>query len=168
MFPHPETHFLPGNPDLPILVYRHALATAKDKAVSFEEHYFRNDWHGIWHDTIYTFRHFHTNAHEALGIAEGKVKMEIGGENGKIIDLVPGDLIVIPAGTSHRRLSLEKVKAVGGYPKGMENFDIGQGAPQNYAAEIAALPTPHTDPLYGAKGPLVELWRQARRKTQAA
>ena len=35
---------------------------------------------GIWTDTIYDYTHFHSNAHEVLGIAEGKVTLRVGGE----------------------------------------------------------------------------------------
>ena len=113
----------PNNPDLPVLIYRAVMPREwPDKANVFEAHFVKNNWFGTWRDTIFTYRHFHSNAHEVLGIAEGNVVVEIGGE--QLFDLEEGDIIILPAGTSHRRISCEEVLVVGAYPKGQEKYDI--------------------------------------------
>ncbi|PWU01062.1 MAG: hypothetical protein C5B51_23770 [Terriglobia bacterium] len=44
-------------------------------------------WTGIWADTIYDYTHFHSNAHEVLGVAEGKVTLRLGGDEGSLVRL---------------------------------------------------------------------------------
>jgi hypothetical protein len=72
------------NSKLPVLVFRGALSlTTPAKARRFREAFTRNGWAGIWTDTIYDYTHFHSNAHEVLGIAEGKVTIILGGAEGR-------------------------------------------------------------------------------------
>jgi uncharacterized protein YjlB len=157
----------PNNPLLPVIVYRCVFGTKRsDKAHLFKNHYKANGWRGTWTDTIYRYRHFHTNAHEALGVAEGKVTLEIGGNRGKILRLKAGDLIILPAGTAHKRLSKDKVSVVGAYPRGQAKYDICRNAGQCRHAmkRIKKVPLPSTDPLYGENGPLTKLWTVSSKK----
>jgi uncharacterized protein YjlB len=72
------------NSKLPVLMFRGALApTATAKGRRFREAFRRNGWAGIWTDTIYDYTHFHSNAHEVLGIAEGNVTIILGGAGGR-------------------------------------------------------------------------------------
>ena len=58
------------NNTLPVLLYRGVLAAnALAKARRFRERFRDNGWAGLWTDTIYDYMHFHSNAHEVLGIA---------------------------------------------------------------------------------------------------
>src|SRR5579871_199453 len=59
---------VPNSP-LPCLVFRNILpASRSKKAEAFRKAFRRNGWVGIWTDTIYDYTHFHSNAHEVLGI----------------------------------------------------------------------------------------------------
>ena len=71
----------PNNPVLPMLVYRGAFALdgERDPAVPFERAFARHGWGDGWRNGIHSFRHFHTSAHEALGIARGRATVEFGG-----------------------------------------------------------------------------------------
>jgi uncharacterized protein YjlB len=62
----------------------------------------KSGWVGVWTDPIYDYTHFHSNAHEVLGIAEGNVTLRLGGEDGRMVRLNPGDMLVLPAGVGHR------------------------------------------------------------------
>lgn len=54
--------------------------------------------------------------HEVLGIARGSVSGEFGGAHGKPLDLKAGDVVILPAGTGHRRRSASRdVLVVGAY-----------------------------------------------------
>jgi uncharacterized protein YjlB len=50
---------------------------------------------------------------------------------------------------------------VGAYPKGQENYDMNYGKegerPQT-DKNIANVPRPDTDPVYGSEGPLLKKW----------
>jgi uncharacterized protein YjlB len=148
---------------LPVLIYRSVLSDhAPAKAQSFRKHFDANGWTGIWTDTIYDYTHFHSNAHEVLGIAQGKVTLRLGGDGGSLVRLKAGDILVLPAGVGHRRVSAGDVKVVGAYPRGQSHYDMkreGRRRPQ--------VPLPASDPFFGPEGPLTIEWRTARRSRAA-
>lgn len=155
---------MPNNPDLPVLVYREVLAhTAANKDKLFQQSFAGHNWHGIWKSDIYDYHHFHSHSHEALGIAEGQAILELGGEDGKEIKVHAGDLLILPAGTGHRKASgSENLVVIGAYPPGQENYDIYRSVSEcgNAIERIASTPLPETDPFYGADGPLIPLWKK--------
>ncbi|HYD18409.1 MAG TPA: cupin domain-containing protein, partial [Patescibacteria group bacterium] len=99
-----KTRDVPNSP-LPVLLYRAVLAPGiSQKARRFRAAFVRNGWTGLWTDTIFDYTHFHSNAHEVLGIAAGRATVELGGPKGRVVHLRAGDMLVLPAGTGHRRL----------------------------------------------------------------
>src|ERR1700761_9498851 len=114
------------NSSLPVLLYRSALALhMTGKADAFRDRFKAAGWVGIWTDTIYDYTHFHSNAHEALGIAEGRVTLRLGGEQGTVFRLKAGDMLVLPAGVGHRRLGEDEgLKVIGAYPRGQSRYDM--------------------------------------------
>ncbi len=151
----------PNNP-LPVVIYRQAIAlSADDPASSIEERYHDQGWDGVWRNGIMTEHHFHASAHEALGIAQGWVRVELGGPSGTPIDLTAGDLAILPAGTSHKNLAQsDDLIVVGGYPSG-QRPDMLYGSDGGRDATVAAIGSvelPQTDPVLGEHGPLIALW----------
>jgi uncharacterized protein YjlB len=143
------------NSKLPVLMFRGALApTATAKGRRFREAFRRNGWAGIWTDTIYDYTHFHSNAHEVLGIAEGNVTIILGGAGGRRFRLKAGDMLAIPAGVGHRRVGDDTgLKVVGAYPPGQSHFNM-----KRKGLAVPRVPIPDTDPLYGRGGPLTRCW----------
>src|SRR5689334_13135754 len=96
----------PNNPRLPMIVYLRAvdLAGQSDPAVPFETLFGRHGWTDGWRNGIHSFRHFHTTAHEVLGIARGRAQVEFGGAQGQVLTVEAGDVVVLPAGTGHRKI----------------------------------------------------------------
>src|SRR5262245_32148079 len=86
------------NSALPVLVYRGALASEAG-AAAHEDLFAGNGWLGAWRDGIYPFHHFHSTAHEVLGIAAGTANVVLGGAQGSRFELTAGDVVVLPAGT---------------------------------------------------------------------
>lgn len=157
---------IPNNPDLPALLYRGAVdPPAGDPARAFEDLFARHGWTGSWRDGIYPFHHFHSTAHEVLGIARGRVRARLGGEGGISVELAAGDVVVLPAGTGHKNEGASPdLLVVGAYPDGQEP-DLRRGGPgerPRVLANIAAVPLPAADPVRGPDGPLVRLWRAGR------
>ena len=77
----PETYFLPDdgrfpNSHLPLLLYRGALPA---DAAKMERTFASHGWSNSWRDGIFAYHHFHTIAHEVLGIAAGEVRVAFGG-----------------------------------------------------------------------------------------
>lgn len=166
--PRIETHLLkpmagiPNNDRLPLVIYRGVLTDVADRARGFEDLFARNGWGNGWRDGIYGYHHFHTTAHEALGIAAGNARVCFGGPDGVTADVTAGDLVVIPAGVGHRNLGAsDDFLVIGAYPAGQEpdmNRE-GEEAGATAAGTIRAVPLPAADPLYGPGGPLLRHWQ---------
>jgi uncharacterized protein YjlB len=144
------------NSSLPVLLYRSVLPLhAARKAHAFRERFKSAGWTGVWSDTIYDYTHFHSNAHEALGIAEGRVTLRLGGDGGPLFRLKAGDMLVLPAGVGHRRLgSDDGLKVIGAYPRGQSHYDM-----KRRGRTVPRIALPSADPFYGNDGPLVRAWR---------
>lgn len=158
----PESDWVPNHPVLPVLFYRQALPPRQDRARAFEDRFEKAGWTGIWRNGIFNYQHYHTGAHEVLGIARGEGLVLIGGPAGVRLEVEAGDCLVLPAGTGHMRLAAsDDFLVVGAYPPG-QHADIQTIAPSPEARDrIRTLPLPDSDPLYGSDGPLTTLWRKA-------
>jgi uncharacterized protein YjlB len=153
---------IPNSP-LPALVYRGVLdAGEPDPAAAFERLFARHDWRGSWRNGIYGFHHFHSDAHEVLGIARGRVTVRMGGPNGESLALAAGDVIVIPAGVGHKNEGASPdLLVIGAYPAG-RGPDLRRGDPSEHEEvkrNVATVPLPATDPTAGPGGPLLDRWR---------
>jgi uncharacterized protein YjlB len=152
------------NSRLPALLYRAAL-TGRDLGVGFENLFGRNGWTGSWRNGLYTFHHYHSTAHEVLGIHRGNVKVMLGGEKGRVISLTAGDVCVIPAGVAHRNLEASSdYGVVGAYPTGTSpDVQYGRaGERPGTDKTIASLALPTLDPVGGTAGALAAIWAKAR------
>ena len=110
---------MPNNPRLPLIVYRGALETGGDTAASCVALFARNGWTGAWKNGVYSHHHYHSSAHEVLGIAAGRVRVRLGGEGGQTVELRAGDVVVIPAGVAHKHEGASTdLIVVGAYPRG--------------------------------------------------
>ena len=159
----PETHRFADdgrfpNSALALLVYRRALPP--DPA-AMECAFAANGWSNAWRDGIFRYHHFHSTAHEVLGIAAGEVQVAFGGPSGREVAVRAGDVVVIPAGVAHRNMGQSAdLLVVGAYPGGMD-YDIRRGDPAEHAAAVRAIdavPLPDSDPVSGRDGPLSRLW----------
>jgi uncharacterized protein YjlB len=108
---------------------------------------------------VYDYHHYHSGAHEVLGVERGDATLQIGGPHGQVLSVTQGDCLVLPAGTGHMKLkSSADFQVVGAYPSGQE-ADIQTSAPTSaMLAQIKSLPKPTTDPVHGASGGLIDLW----------
>jgi uncharacterized protein YjlB len=153
---------IPNHPRWPLLVYPAALAlSGPDPAALFEELFTRNGWPAAWRNGVFPFHHYHSNAHEVLGIYSGEVTVQFGGDGGVTITARPGDVIVLPAGTGHKRLaSRGNLGVVGAYPRDAQPDTCMPpfARAQKNAAAAARVPLPPGDPVFGEAGPLFEHW----------
>ncbi len=136
------------NSCLPVLVYPDALPP--DPA-AMEQAFARQGWTNSWRNGIFPYHHFHTTAHEVLGIAAGTVQVLFGGPGGAKMAVKAGDVLVVPAGVAHRNIGGEGLLVVGAYPGGAE-CDVLRGDPAQLAAAkkaIAQLSVPELDPVPG-------------------
>jgi uncharacterized protein YjlB len=142
------------NSPYPALVYRGALSVAvADLASEFEALFDAHGWPPAWRAGLYTMHHYHSSAHEVLGIFQGWVHARLGGEGGQLVTLRAGDAVLIPAGVAHRNEGQSPdFCAVGAYPRGMRvDLRYGREAERRVDAKrLAGLPAPSPDPVLGA------------------
>ena len=154
---------IPNNAKLPVLIYKGAVKLDNDPPAAVERVFQDNQWPPQWRDGIYPFHHYHSTAHEVLGIARGRVRVKLGGETGEEFTLEAGDVVVLPAGTGHKRIEgSSDLLVVGGYPPGQDWDLIREDEPNKKAAaveRIVRVPLPTSDPVAGEWGPLTELWK---------
>jgi uncharacterized protein YjlB len=154
---------IPNNAKLPLVLYRRALALdglSGEPERAFEALFRSNGWRGAWVDGIYDFHHYHSTAHEVLGMAEGSARMQFGGPGGLVVDLEAGDAVVIPAGVGHCLIEGEDLVVVGAYPDG-QDWDLCRASASDRAKaleNIPWVPLPKLDPVFGPAGPVLALW----------
>lgn len=150
------------NSHLPVLIYRAAIPTPKGAA--FEELFEAHGWSSAWRNGLYSVHHYHSTAHEVLGIFQGWVTARLGGPRGQTVRLEAGDVVIIPAGVAHKNDGASSdFRVVGAYPEGT-GPDMQYGKPGERPGtdrNIAAVPSPVADPVHGHAGPLTRLWRRA-------
>ncbi len=153
---------IPNNAQLPLLVYKQALG--RDSSSSACKVLFAaNGWTGAWVDGVYRYHHYHSTAHEVLGVVGGSARITLGGEKGETFEVQAGDVIVIPAGVGHcNDGSSGDFTVVGAYADG-RSWDLCTGKPEERPGvleNIKDVPVPRTDPVLGEQGPVVDRWRR--------
>jgi uncharacterized protein YjlB len=162
----PELYYLTDdgttpNSHLPVVVYRQVTTLRGEKAAEYlEATFLKNGWFNAWRNGIYTFHHYHSNAHEVLGIWNGRVLAQIGGPNGPEILLEEGDVIIIPAGVGHKNCSSHDLRVIGAYPKGAapDLFKPTEAVYKKALQNLSSLAKPELDPVLGHLGGICELW----------
>jgi|ERR1051326_1581930 uncharacterized protein YjlB len=155
---------IPNHPTWPLVLVRGAvkLPGGLDPAAVFEDLFARNGWGDSWRDGIYDYVHYHSRIHEVLGIARGSGEVRFGGALGRSMKLKAGDVAILPAGTGYQCLSADKdFLVVGAYPP-TGTYDECTTA-QDHERALKTIPKvapPRKDPVYGAGGALLTLWKK--------
>ncbi|MGW8315903.1 MAG: hypothetical protein ACWGNV_09910 [Bacteroidales bacterium] len=154
----------PNNPVLPLIIHVGAFpvdGNGKADPGMMESVFTSHQWRSSWRNGLYTMHHYHSTAHEALGIYSGMVRARIGGEIGPEISASAGDVVIIPAGVAHKNLwSSQDFRVVGAYPEG-QTWDMNygrEGERPRTDRNILGVPLPALDPVAGNEGPLMEMW----------
>jgi uncharacterized protein YjlB len=155
---------VPNNP-MPFLVYRGAVGVDNSQPEqTIEDLFGANGWGAMWRNGVYDYPHYHATVHEVLGVARGHARVRFGGDKGKELEIRAGDVAILPAGTGHQCLSASAdFSVVGAYPPGPK-MQITRPTTENHAKALKTIPQvplPKSDPVIGATGPLVRLWKLA-------
>lgn len=151
------------NSSHPVLVYRQLPLADSDYASAFENLFNSHLWPAQWRADVYDYHHYHSTAHEVLGVSRGSARLMLGGEQGQEVEVRAGDALVLPAGTGHCQLSAsDDFEVVGGYPVDQEYDLLRPDAASHDEARARAqrVGVPVSDPVAGTQGALVSLWRK--------
>lgn len=153
----------PNHPHWPLVIYKDVIRPESgDYAELMEQVFDANGWGGMWRNGVFSFQHFHSNAHEVLGVYGGSADIQFGGPNGPVLNVEAGDVAILPAGTAHCNVSSNRsFRVIGAYPAGQEDYDMCRGDMEQIdevQANIATVPRSATDPVYGGNGPLFSYW----------
>lgn len=152
--------WVPNNEALPVLLYRAVMGAGEVEPM--EALFRKQGWSPEWRNGVYSFHHYHSTAHEALGFAVGEARLLLGGPapGGKEVTVRAGDVAVLPCGTGHCLLSASKDFLVIGAYALSQKWDLCREAPDENAVErMQRLPFPSADPVGGELG---QFWRHAR------
>ena len=156
---------IPNNAALPLVLYRGGidLAGSPDPEPVIEKIFAGNGWGGLWRNGIYRYVHYHSMIHEAMAIARGRATVRFGGEHGREIKVGPGDVVILPAGTGHQLMTqTQELVVIGAYPPSGK-YDLCRGSKSEHKKALVSIPNvppPAADPVFGASGPLLALWRR--------
>lgn len=158
-----ENGNFPNNTHLPVLLYKNVFDfSGGDPAATIEEVFSENSWGGSWRNGIFSFHHYHSNAHEALGVYGGWAIVQLGGPGNEPVRIEKGDLVVLPAGTVHKKIdSGAGFAVVGAYPDG-KSYDMNYGKAEEVEIakkNIANVPLPKHDPVFGKEGKMFDFWK---------
>lgn len=149
------------NSVFPLIIYKGAFPQGESIADDMEQKFAGNNWTNSWRNGIYPYHHYHSISHEVVGVYSGSAQLQLGGGNGKKIDVSAGDVIIIPAGTGHKKISAsEDFAVIGAYPGGRD-YDLltGEEGERPKADErIAQVPFPESDPVLGTGG-IMDYWK---------
>jgi uncharacterized protein YjlB len=152
----------PNNGKLPLIIYPGILVLPQSNPAAVVEELFRlNGWSGCWRNGIYGFHHYHSIAHEVLGVYGGSAQVQMGGDHGTSLTVGCGDVIIIPAGVAHKNLGADSdFRIVGAYPLGQgPDMCYGKSGERPRADKnIARVGLPKMDPVHGVDGPLAKHW----------
>jgi uncharacterized protein YjlB len=147
------------NSRLPLLVYRDAVPA---DAAAIERIFAAHRWPPAWRDGVHPFHHFHSTAHEVLGVARGQASVLFGGPGGTVLTVQAGDVVVLPAGVGHcNQGQSDDLLIVGAYPDNAPAPDLRRGNAAEHDAAVRAIgrvPMPAADPVDGDAGALLTAW----------
>ena len=111
----------PEPPSFPVLLYRGTGLTTRTPRASGSP-----PTAGVARGSTacFAFHHFHSTSHEVLAVVAGSATLELGGPQGRAFEVSAGDVVVLPAGTGHRRVAgRDGFTVVGAYPAGQEDYE---------------------------------------------
>lgn len=162
IYPLTQNGQIPNNPRLPLLLYKQVLPYPEGLVQKFKQAFEENGWGGSWTNGVYDYHHYHSTAHEVLGIYSGKATLIFGGPGSHEVEVESGDMVVIPAGVGHCcKEASKEFKVIGAYPKGQEDYDLctEKDKVEEKKKNIEKVAMPQTDPIAGKDGPLMKNWR---------
>jgi len=155
------------NSKYPVIIYHEVSDENGETTADFlEARFAENGWSNAFRWRVYDYHHYHTNTHEVLGVYAGTAELQLGGAQGEKIDVKPGDVLILPAGTGHISLTHSgDFAVVGAYPNGKEPdlIRLADPRPDHVREAVDKVPVPERDPVYGkATESLLASWNESQ------
>jgi len=97
-----------------------------------------------------------------IAVARGRARAQFGGGNGEALDLMAGDVVVLPAGTGHQRLfQTPDLVVIGACPPN-GHYNLCRGSKAEHALSLAVIPRvspSDAEPVIWTGRQLLALWR---------
>jgi uncharacterized protein YjlB len=154
---------IPNNLALPFTRYRGGidLAGSPEPEKPIEKTFAQNSSGEMLRNGMYPYARYRSTIHEAMGVARGRAEVRFGGDKGHEIEIVPGGVIILPAGTGRQCLTQSPdLTVIGDYPP-TRKFDLCRGSKAEQSKALAAItkvPRPVADPVSGPEAPPPALW----------
>ena len=152
---------VPNNPACPLVIYPAVLRLdSSDPASTWEQLFATNGWGDSWRNGVFPYHHYHSTAHEVLGVYQGWADVQMGGASGPRLRISAGDAVIVPAGVAHcGHETGDGFACVGAYPRGQHPDLCRPGADRtSNRAQIESVALPDRDPVYGVNGFLFKYW----------
>ena len=158
----PALGYFPNNPHFPLLIYSGVFNANQLAPTEIKNLLKENNWGNSWIDSIYDEHHYHSNTHEVLIVISGTAKAIYGGPQGKIFKISEGDVIIHPAGVSHKKMTAsDHFACMGAYPNS-RHYDMCYGKKEEHPQvdkNIKKVGLPEADPVYGKDGLIFHYWK---------
>lgn len=153
--------YFPNNQRYPFIIYRQALSFTNKATKLVQELLQNNSWVNLWVNGIYNYDYYHSNNHKVLIIFAGSCTILIGGSKEIKYDIAKGDVIIFPAGVSHKSLtSSANFQCIGSYSLDFA-YDMNYRKPEEHPKvdlNIKQVLLLTSDPIYGKNGLLFNYW----------
>jgi uncharacterized protein YjlB len=144
--------WIPNSSRFPVLIYRNVVDyKLPEVGAALMQIFERNGWRCGPGGNILREYHYHSAAHEVIGIASGAAILGIGGPHSIRVAVDATDVLVLPAGTGHCRLADNaNFSVVVANPPSQKPDTCRTMASFGMVETIDALSYPDRDPVFGA------------------
>jgi uncharacterized protein YjlB len=135
------------------LIYRNAVDhELPDIGAALEALFESNGWQVAKRGNISSDYHYRSSAHEVIGIASGSAILGLGGPHSMRLAVDASDVVVLPSGTGHCRLSdSSDFFVVTANPGGQVSDICREMASTDIGTAITSTPYPTSDPVTGRR-----------------
>lgn len=110
--------WVPNNPYLPVVHFRSTKQILGSDPNLIPD-LTKAGWSSQWISKPFSYQHFHSSSHAIFVVSSGNGLLQVGGDAGKTVHAIAGDMLFLPAGTGQRLIkSSDDFQVIACYPNG--------------------------------------------------